>query len=97
AGAGGGLGGGAAARRCRRWGAVVMGGAAAAPAAGRGWLAKVLAGYLLACGVLDFARSLPADEWDAFGQSVERVRARVLTADVLAVLGASADVGQGAS
>jgi len=40
--------------------------------ADRGWLAKVLAGDRLACGLLELARNLPADEWDAFAQRCER-------------------------
>lgn len=49
-----------------------MSGTGAAPGADHGWLAKVLAGDRLAYGVLDLARRLPADEWDAFARRVER-------------------------
>ena len=48
-------------------------GAGAAPAADHGWLAKVLAGDPLACGLLELARSLPAEEWDALAHRVEGV------------------------
>ena len=48
-----------------------MGGADAAPAADHGWLAKVLAGDRLACGVLELARTLSADEWGAFARCTE--------------------------
>jgi len=51
-----------------------------------GWLAKVLAGDPLACGLLDLARSLPADEWDAFVRCGERIKAGMPTADVVAAL-----------
>lgn len=54
--------------------------------ADHGWLAKVLAGDRLACGLLDLARSLPADEWDAFARSAERIKAGMPTADVVAAL-----------
>lgn len=37
-----------------------------ASGADHGWLAKVLAGDRLACGVLALARDLPDAEWDAF-------------------------------
>lgn len=74
-----------------------MGGTGTVPDADRDWIGKVLAGDLLACGVLDFARSLPADEWDAFAGSVEQIRAGMPVAGVLASLGASGDVGQGVS
>ncbi len=63
-----------------------MGGTGTVPDANRGWLAKVLAGDPLACGVLDLARSLPADEWDAFAGSVEGIRAGMSAADVLDAL-----------
>ena len=53
-----------------------MGGVGAVAGTDYGWLAKLLAGDPLACGVLDLARSLPADEWDAFVRCVERVRAK---------------------
>ena len=63
-----------------------MSGAGTASGADRGWLAKVLAGDLLACGVLDLARSLPADEWDAFVRCGERVVAGMPAADAGAAL-----------
>ena len=63
-----------------------MGDASAAPAADHAWLAKVLAGDPVACGVLDLARSLPADEWDVFVRSVDRIKAGMPTAEALAML-----------
>ncbi len=51
-----------------------MGGTGTVPDADRGWLAKVLAGDRLMCGVLELAHSLPADEWDAFVRCVRRVK-----------------------
>ena len=63
-----------------------MSSAGAAADAGHGRRAKVLAGDPVACGVLDLARSLPVDEWDAFARSVERIRAGVPVTDVLAAL-----------
>ena len=63
-----------------------MGGTGTVPDADRDWIGKVLAGDLLACGVLDFARSLPADEWDAFVRCGERVVAGMPAADAEAAL-----------
>jgi hypothetical protein len=57
-----------------------------APGSGHGWLAKVLAGDRLACGLLDLARSLPADKWDAFARCVERIKAGMPAADAEAAL-----------
>lgn len=54
----------------------MMGDTGTAPGAFQNWLAKVLAGDRLACGLLDLARSLPADEWEAFARDIERVTAR---------------------
>lgn len=54
--------------------------------ADNGWLAKVLAGDLVTCGVLTLAHNLPADEWYALARSVERIRAGMPAADVLAAL-----------
>ena len=49
-------------------------GAGAAPdTADHDWLAKVLAGDRLACELLELARSLPADEWDALARRVEKI------------------------
>ncbi len=59
----------------------MTGNAGATPGSDHGWLAKVLAGDRLACGLLGLARSLPADEWEAFAQRCERTLARVSTAD----------------
>ncbi len=53
----------------------MTGGAAASPGADHERIGKVLSGNAVVCGVLDLARNLSADEWDAFAQSVERVRA----------------------
>jgi len=58
-----------------------MSGTGAAPGADHGWLAKVLAGNRLACGLLDLARSLPEPEWDAFAQRCERTLAETPTTD----------------
>ncbi len=55
-------------------------------AADHGWLAKVLAGDHLACGVLDLLRSLPADEWDVFARCVELVAAGASAAEAGATL-----------
>ncbi len=60
--------------------------AGAMPDADHGWLAKVLAGVFLACVVLNLARSLPADERDAFAQHCERMLACAPKADVEAAL-----------
>ncbi len=49
----------------------MMSGAGAAPAADYGWLAKVLAGDRLACGLLELARTFPADEWDVLAGRIE--------------------------
>lgn len=65
------------------WAGIVTG---AVSGAGHAWLAKVLAGEPVACGVLALARNLPAGEWDAFARSIERIRAGVPVADVLAAL-----------
>lgn len=46
-------------------------GTGTASGADHGWLAKVLAGDRLACGLLDLARDLPEPEWDAFARCVE--------------------------
>ncbi len=54
--------------------------------ADHGWLAKVLAGDRLACGVLELARSLPTDEWDAFARCGERIAAGMPAADAETVL-----------
>ena len=51
----------------------MMKGAGSAPAVDHGWLAKVLAGERLACGLLELARTLPADEWDALARRVEEM------------------------
>jgi len=51
-----------------------------------GWLAKVLAGDPLACGLLDLARNLPTDEWDAFIRCGERIKAGMPVADAEAAL-----------
>ncbi len=51
-----------------------------------GWLAKVLAGDPLMCGLLDLARTLPADEWAAFVRCGERMAAGVPAADAEAAL-----------
>jgi hypothetical protein len=59
-----------------------MSGTGAAPGADHGWLAKVLAGDRLACGVLDLARNLPEPEWDAFAQRCEQRPACVPAADL---------------
>ena len=64
----------------------MTGSTAAVPDADHAWMAKVLAGDPVACGVLDLARSLPADEWDAFARSVDRIKAGMPTADVLAAM-----------
>ena len=58
----------------------------ATPAADCGWLAKVLAGDPLACGLLDLARNLTRDEWDAFVRCGERVAAGMPAADAEAGL-----------
>jgi len=58
----------------------------AAPGADHGWLAKVLAGDRLACGLLDLARNLPADEWDAFVRCGIRIKAGMPAADAEAAL-----------
>ncbi len=50
-----------------------MNGPVGAAAVDNGWLARVLSRDRLACGVLDLARTLPADKWDAFARRVERV------------------------
>ena len=63
-----------------------MNGAGAAPDADYGWLAKVLADDHLACGVLELARSLPADEWDALARRVEGIMAGTPDAEAQAVL-----------
>ncbi len=54
------------------------------------WLAKVPAGDPVACMALDLARTLPDAEWDDFARSVERIRAGMPAADVLAVMQPSA-------
>jgi len=51
-----------------------------------GWLAKVLAGDRLACGLLELARTLPTDEWDAFARRAERIKAGMPAADAEAAL-----------
>jgi len=51
-----------------------MSGTGTAPGADHGWLAKVLAGDAVACGLLELARSLPEPEWDAFARCVERIK-----------------------
>lgn len=48
------------------------------------WLAKVLAGDPVACGVLAFARSLPDAEWDSFAKCVEKIRAGVPAVNAMA-------------
>jgi len=63
-----------------------MSGTGAAPGADHGWLAKVLAGDCLACGLLDLARSLPADEWNAFVRCGKRMVAGMPVADAEAAL-----------
>jgi len=64
----------------------VTGDAGTAPDADHGWLAKVLAGDRLACGLLDLARSLPEPEWDAFARCAERIKAGMPPADAEAAL-----------
>ncbi len=63
-----------------------MSGTGAAPGANHGWLAKVLAGDRLAYGLLDLARSLPADEWNAFVRCGKRMVAGMPAADAEAAL-----------
>ncbi len=58
----------------------------AAPGADHSWLAKVLVGDAVACGLLDLARNLPDDGWDAFGRYVERVVAGTPAAEAEAML-----------
>ena len=64
-----------------------------APAADHGWLAKVLAGDRLACGLLELARTLPADEWDALARRVEGVVAGTPVAEAEAMLRPGAGIG----
>ncbi len=59
-----------------------MSGTGAAPGADHRWLAKVLAGDRLACGLLDLARSLPEPEWDALAQRCERTLTCVPAAEL---------------
>lgn len=63
-----------------------MSGTGIASGADEGWLAKVLAGDLLACGLLDLARSLPADEWAAFVRCGERIKAGMPAAEAEALM-----------
>ena len=63
-----------------------MDGAGTAPAADHDWLAKVLAGDRLACGLLELARTLPADEWDALARCAERMMAGTPAAEAEATL-----------
>ena len=63
-----------------------MADAGAAPAADHGWLAKVLAGDRLACGLLELARTLPADEWDALARCAEGMMEGTLAAEAEAML-----------
>ena len=63
-----------------------MGDLSALPGTGHGWLAKVLAGDPVACGVLALARTLSDAEWDAFAASVDRIRAGMPAANLVAVL-----------
>lgn len=55
-----------------------------APSADHGWLAKVLAGDRLACGLLGLARSLSEPEWDAFARRCEQILAETPTIDPIA-------------
>ena len=66
-----------------------MGGMGTVPGTDYGWLAKVLAGDPVACGVLALApaRTLPSAKWNAFTLSVERINAGMPVPDVLAALG----------
>ena len=64
----------------------MTGGTGTVSGADHGWLAKVTAGDPLTCGLLDLARSLLADEWDAFVRCGERMVARMPTADAEAAL-----------
>ena len=57
----------------------------AAPDADYGWLVQVLAGDRLACGLLELARSLPSDEWEAFARCAERIRAGTPAAEAEAM------------
>ncbi len=59
----------------------MMGCTDTAPGADHSWLAKVLAGDRLACGLLGLARSLPEAEWDVFAQRCEQTLAGPPTAD----------------
>ncbi len=59
----------------------MMGCTGTASGADHGWLAKVLAGDRLACGLLELARSLPVDGWNAFAQRCERTLAGTPTTD----------------
>lgn len=52
-----------------------MSGVGTAPGANQGWLAKVLTGDRLACGLLHLALNLPEAEWDAFARGMERITA----------------------
>ncbi|MGI4945779.1 MAG: hypothetical protein ACRYHQ_35340 [Janthinobacterium lividum] len=54
--------------------------------ADHGWPAKVLVGDPVVCGILDLARSLTADKWDAFTRSMDRIKTEVLVAEALAAL-----------
>lgn len=56
-----------------------MSGTGGVAGADHGWLAKLLAGDPLACGVLDLARSLPEAEWDAFARSMDGIKAGMAT------------------
>ena len=61
-------------------------GAGAVPAADYGWRAKVLRGSPLACGLLELARSLPVDEWNALARYAEGMMAGTPATEAEAML-----------